>query len=36
MDNPRRLQGMTSTGISLIEGEKFGKVSRQNKRGLDY
>ncbi|WKA11764.1 hypothetical protein VitviT2T_029233 [Vitis vinifera] len=25
---------MSPTGISLVEGEKFGKVSRQNKRGL--
>ncbi|KAL6316337.1 hypothetical protein AAG906_017972 [Vitis piasezkii] len=33
-DKPRKLQGMSPTGISLVEGEKFGKVSRQNKRGL--
>lgn len=34
LDKSRRLQGMLPTGISLVEGENFGKVSRQNKRGL--
>ncbi|KAJ0034378.1 hypothetical protein Pint_26465 [Pistacia integerrima] len=34
LDKPRRLQGMSPTGILLVEGENFGKVSRQNKRGL--
>ena len=33
---PQRLQGMTSTGISLVEGENFGKVSRQNKKRISY
>jgi len=34
MNKPRRLQGMTSIGISLVEGENFSKVYRQNKIGL--